>query len=384
MKEKIIDFVQGHNIIYCTYYYIMSMAISVLKLFVKPDDKLILFVSYGGRHFNDSPKCIYDYMQKDARFSGYKLVWAFRDPSKFSEVENRIKIDTIKYFITALKARCWVTNVHIERGLNFKGKHTYYFNTSHTNIPKLSGSSARKGSTFVLKAKSKVDYLCVQSEFEKEIFGKDAKEVGIVGFPKNDAFANYDSSFRDALRKKMNIPDGKKVILYAPTYRDEPLRDRPIPVDFRKWEEILGDQYMVFFRGHPAVACSVKIDSSTGFVFDQSSYPENTELMIACDILISDYSGIFTEFGLQDKPMYCYAYDYEEYNNTRGLYFDVREVLPGGYMGEEELLHYIKEGNQEEVMNMVKSFREKYMTVYGHATETCVDVIFKNIHHIHQ
>lgn len=379
MKEKLIDFVQGNKFIYCIYYYVFSFAIYILRLFVKPDDKLVLFVSYGGRHFSDSPKCIYDSMKADDRYNGYKLVWAFRSPSRFPEVENRIKIDSIKYFVTALKARCWVTNVHIERGLNFKGKHTFYFNTSHTNIPKLSGSSARSESTFMSKAKSKVDFLCVQSDFEKKTFGKDAKEVGMVGFPKNDLLSNYSLSFRKQLRKQLNIPDGKKVILYAPTFREQSLKDRPVPVDFKKWERILGENYMFFFRGHPAVASSVKIDSSSGFVFDLSGYPENTELMIACDILISDYSGIFTEFGIQDKPMFCYAYDYEEYNNTRGLYFDVREVLPGGYLTEDELIHYIKEGDEAEIMEMVRAFRNKYMTVYGHATQTCLDIIFEKI-----
>ena len=379
MKEKLIDFVQNHPFVYSLYFYLFSKVINILKLFVKPDDRLILFVSYGGRYFNDSPKCLYDAMLKDPRFSSYRLVWAFRNPAKFVNVRHRIKIDSFSYFVTALKARCWITNVHIERGLDFKGKHTYYFNTSHTNIPKISGIDADGNATFSLKAKPKEDYLCVQCEFEKKTFGKDAKEVGIIGFPKNDLLANYDDNLRSELRRRLNIPEEKKVVLYAPTFREGPLKDREIPVDFKKWESILGKDYMVFFRAHPAVASSLKIDSSTGFVFDVSSYPENTELMIACDILISDYSGIFTEFGIQDKPMFCYAYDYEDYNNTRGLYFDVREALPGGYMNEDQLLNYIKDGDREVIMKKVKDFRSMYIQEYGHATETCLDIIYNNI-----
>ena len=132
LKENLINAVKGNTTIYTIYYYTMSMVIRIIKAIVKPDDKLALFVSYGGRYFNDSPKSLYEAMQIDSRFEGYRLVWAFRNPSQHHEVRDKVKIDSLSYFITALKARLWITNVHIERGLDFKGKNTYYFNTTHT------------------------------------------------------------------------------------------------------------------------------------------------------------------------------------------------------------------------------------------------------------
>lgn len=104
----------------------MSFVINIMKLFLKTDDKLILFVSYGGRHFSDSPKVIYDAMKQDKRFESYKLIWAFVEPNKY-DVEGKIKIDSWKYYKYALKSRCWITNVMVERALNFKGINTYYF-----------------------------------------------------------------------------------------------------------------------------------------------------------------------------------------------------------------------------------------------------------------
>ena len=136
---------------------------------------------------------------------------------------------------------------------------------------------------------------------------------------------------------------------------------------------------MVFFRAHPVFACKVDLNKTSEFVVDMSSYPNNNDLMIASDILISDYSGILTEFGIQEKPMFCYAYDYDDYVKTRGLYFDVREDLPGGYMNEDELLDYIKNGDTEEIMNKVAVFRSKYIQTYGHSTDTCLDIIYNNI-----
>lgn len=379
MKETLIQLVKDNNIIYNCYYHIMNVFLKVLSIVVRPDTKLILFVSYGGRFFNDSPKTLYDNMKNDPRFSGYQLVWAFRKPYDFPHVENKVKIDSIQYFRMALKARCWITNVHIERGLDFKGKNTFYFNTSHTNLPKLIGADASKEKTFVSKAENKCDFYCVQSEFEKRIFAKEAKMVDIVGFPKNDVLANYKDVFRQQLRSKLNVTDGKTVILYAPTFREGYLKDKDVPVSFKKWEKVLGDKYVVWFRAHPVFASKVTLEKDSSFVVDMSGYPDNNDLMIAADILISDYSGILTEFGVQNKAMFCYAYDYEDYVATRGLYFDVREDLPGGYMNEDELLEYIKYGDMAEILRKVDVFRSKYIQEYGHATEKCLDLIYKNI-----
>lgn len=379
MKERLIQLVKDNRFVYNCYYSIMNIVVKVIKAFVKPDDKLILFVSYGGRYFNDSPKCLYDRMKSESRFASYKLVWAFRKPSDFPEVENRIKIDSLRYFIIALKARCWITNVHIERGLDFKGKKTFYFNTAHTNIPKLSGEGVSEEKTFKSNSSSKCDFFCVQSDFEKKLFGQSGKVVEAVGFAKNDVLANYSEEDRLSIRAKFNIPEDKTVILYAPTFREGYLRDRVVQVDFKKWEKVLGNQFIVWFRAHPVFACKVKVDESSSFVVDMSSYSNNNDLMIAADILISDYSGILTEFGIQQKPMFCYAYDYDDYVATRGLYFDVREDLPGGYMNEDELLDYIKNGDKQEIMKKVEVFRSKYIQVYGHATDTCLDIIYKNI-----
>lgn len=379
MKESFIQLVKSNNIIYNCYYYLMNFFIRILSFFVKPDAKIILFVSYGGRYYNDSPRTLYEKMKNDPRFSSFKLVWAFRRPEEFTQIDNKVRIDSIHYFTTALKARCWITNVHIERGLDFKGKNTFYFNTSHTNLPKLIGASASKDKTFVTKAETKCDFYCVQSEFEKGLFSKAAKVVDIVGFPKNDVLANYTTDDRQRIRSKLRVPEGKVVILYAPTFREGYLKQRDVPVDFKKWEQVLGDKYLIWFRAHPIFASKVYVDKKSEFVVDMSSYTDNNDLMIAADILISDYSGILTEFGIQDKPMFCYAYDYDDYVATRGLYFDVREDLPGGYMNEDELIDYIKNGDRQEIMKKVAIFRSKYIQVYGHATDTSLDIIYQNI-----
>lgn len=376
--------VKNNRIIYKTYYYCMSSILKIIRLFVETDNKLILFVSYGGRHFNDSPKCIYEAMLIDPRFKDYKLVWAFLEPELVDINTPKIRIDSWSYFKTALKARCWVTNVVIERGLNFKGKNTFYLHTTHTTLPKKMGYDD-KSDSFSLPCGFKYDCSCAQSEMEKQMqqsmFRLNADKILVSGYPKNDILCNYTDKIRQSIRRKLGVTADRKLILYAPTYRDISFGAMRCPIDFKKWEESLGSDYAVLFRAHPVVANETKIDSSTGFVFDVSSYPDNTELMIASDILISDYSGIFFEYGVQDKPMYCFAYDYEQYIKVRELYFDIRDLIPGGHLSEVDLLDYIKRSTFEDVRYQIEVFRNLYVAEYGHATEKCLDTIYENIIH---
>lgn len=377
---NIVNFVKNNKLSFTIYFFVFSFFVNILKLFIKTDNRLILFVSFGGRYFNDNPKCIYDAMLADQRFKGYKLVWAFLHPEKVELSTPKINIMSLSYIITALKARCWVTNVAIERGLDFKGKNTFYLNTTHTSFPKTIEIDSR---LTPYEVKNKCDCICAQSEKEKQVLMSgchvDNGIVAITGYPKNDILCNYDAERRLKVRKRLGLNNNKTVILYAPTYRGEDFGAMKSPVDFKKWETILGHKYVVLFRAHPVVANETQIDSSTNFIFNVSDYPENVDLMIASDILISDYSGIFFEYAVQKKPMFCYAYDYDDYIKTRALNCDIRSLIPGGYMSEVELLNTIKDGHFEKYVPIWDSFRKEYVSEYGHATEKCLDIIYKAI-----
>ena len=381
MKTKLIEYVKRSRFLYKVYSCVMSLVINFIKLFVKTDDKLIVFMSYGGRYFNDSPRFIYEHMLKDSRFAGYKLIWAFADPKKF-DLKNSVKTDSLTYFRYLLKARCWVTNVVMERGINFKGKHTFYFHTTHGTLPKLSGNDVAKG-IFGFDFHYRYDCSCAQSECEAQLqttmFGLKIDQILLSGYPKNDALANCTCEMRNKIRNALNIPEDKTVILYAPTYREQGISQTNTPVDFSKWEEVLGEDYLVLYRAHPVNSEQMVINASDKFIRNMSFYPDNVDLMIASDILISDYSGIFFEFAVLNRPMYCFAYDYETYVAERGLYFDIRKILPGGDLTQEEILLSIKNGLTQDEKNKLADFREKYVKYYGNATAEAVNKIYDSI-----
>ena len=382
LKLNLKSLLKRYKILYNIYFKVVSALIKVIRLFVKTDDRLILFVSFGGRRYADSPKAIYECMRDDNRFSGYKLVWGFVNPNDFPEIEHKVKIDTIKYIITSLKARCWVTNVSIERGLSYKGNRTFYLYTGHGSPIKKCGRDVKYKNTFKSSGKSSVDACLAQSEFEKKIRSRissiSSDEAYLTGTPTNDILANYDEKYRNAIRKELGIKDNEKAILYAPTFREySHLSSTDMPeVDFFKWHRLLGEDYAILYRAHPE-SNAKPIRNEEWFV-DVTKWEDIEPLMIASDILISDYSGLITDYSIMLKPIYLWTYDYEQYEKTRGLYFDVRQVLPFAEK-ETTLLSMIKEGYTQEQKDMLINFQRKYATVYGFATRNAVDLIFKKI-----
>lgn len=372
------EFIKNNRIIYTVYYYLMSAFVNILKLFLKTDDKLILFVSYGGRHYSDSPRVIYEAMQKDERFNGYKMIWAFVDPTKFM-IPDSIKIDTIRYYKYALRARCWVTNVMVERALNFSGINTYYFFTTHGVLVKCDGPDLKQYK-FCSLARNKYDCCLSQSEYEKKIemriFGLTEDKIKIVGYPKDDILVHYSEEHRKNLRKHLNIPRGKKAILYAPTYREDLDLRESFNMDIEKWREELGGDYVLLYRAHPIVVASIK--QNDDFFIDVTSYEVVEDLMIASDMLVSDYSGIIFDYCIMHKPIYLWTYDYEEYERRRGLYFNICEELPSS-KEESEVIKMIKNHDWTIKPEKVYEFQQKYETVYGEGTINSLNLIYENI-----
>ena len=388
IKEKLITIVKYFKPLYAVYYYVLSGVLGILSLLIKTDNKLILFNSFGGKKYDDSPKAIYEKMRKDKRFAGFKFVWAFHEPHKYRlKGAKVIKTDTPEYFLTALKARCWITNSGIERGLKFKGRRTFYLNTWHgTPIKKMGADIDESNRSFGTKGGAQVDIMCSQGNFETAVFSRvfniPKKRFLECGLPRNDRLANYTTQDKERLRKKLGLPEGKTIILYAPTFREYERDDEKNcvlvpPMDLKKWKDELGDKYCLLFRAHYEVAKIMDIEED-GFTFNMTEYASLEDLMIAADILISDYSSIFFDFSIMDKPMLHFSYDYEKYSENRGMYFDIREKISGAD-NEDELIRIIKNIDNNVEKNKTKHFKDKYVNYYGSATKAIVDYIADKI-----
>lgn len=385
MKQKLTNFLKYNKVAYSIYYAVMSFCIGILKLFVKTDDKLILFNSFAGRRFDDSPKAIYDVMKKDSRFESYKLVWAFHEPDKYTGVE-KIKTDGFNYFKTALKARVWVTNSSVERGLSFTGKHTYYFNTWHGTPMKKMGSDIDTSNTsFGSKSENHFDVMMSQGTFDTDVFSRafniPRERFLESGLPRNDILANYTESYRNDIRSKLGIDNDKTVILYVPTFREYEKDENygvvmAPPMDLGKWEKELPN-CVLLMRAHYEVSKVMNVQENS-FIRNMTSYPDLNDLYIAADIMISDYSSVFFDYSITGKPMLHFAYDYEKYSSKRGMYFDIRDYVSGAD-NESELIAIIKSLDAKKEMEKTIVFRNKYINFYGHASKDAVDCIAKEL-----
>lgn len=375
-----IDYVLKHNnFAYNFYRSFFSSFFKFVGLFVKTDKKLILFTGHGKR-YNDSPRAIYLYLVEKGLDKEYHCVWSVDDPAKYDIPGTRevIVTDTWKYFVMALKAKYWCCCVNIERGLHFKKKATKFLHTWHGASINLCGNAVglRKDFDF-----SNVDFMCISGEYEREFvkrdFGVRDESIIVTGLPRNDRLYHTSKDEIKKLRKKLNIPEGKKAILYAPTWRDSNDGGKHYsivpPINWKKWETELRDKYVLLLRTHPYTTEAMNVDFND-FLRDCTNYPDINDLMLVADILISDYSSTILDYSILDRPIICFGYDYDEYARVRGFYYDLRTTLPSGVKEtEDEVLEYIRTANYEEECEKTRRFHLSHMEAGGDATKQCVE-----------
>lgn len=385
IKARIEYAIKHYPAVQWLYRFSMSSVFKLLGLFIRQDPNLVLYNSMIGRSSYDSPKAIYDYLISDPKYSHLKHVWAFNEPEKAQGYDKaqKIKMDTFSYFKTALKAGYWITNVNIERGLKFKKRKTRYLNTWHGLSFNHIGNDVQGRNDYDSRD---VDVVCYESEYHKEILKRAirAKEQNMIpsGLPRNDELYHVDEDEIDALKVHMGIPKGKKVILYAPTWRDsnDMGKDYTLapPIDFAKWEKELGEEYVVLLRTHHLTTKLMNVIFND-FVRDFTAYPRINDLFKVSDILISDYSACIADFSILERTIICFAYDISTYKNTRGLYVDLEKEMPHGVFKEEQsVIDHIKTINVMEEKQLSKRVKEKFTNYGGHATVMCVEELFKN------
>ena len=389
MRTLIRNILKSNKIIYNLYFYIFSFFLKTMSLFIKTDDNLILFVSYSGRKYDDSPKVLYQYMKNNTKYNNYKYVWAFEKPEEYTEVpaNEKIKIDTLKYYVIALKAKYWITNSSITRGLNFKKKETKYIIFQHgtVGIKKLGNDIDKSNKSFKIKRQDEIDMFIIQGKKEKPILERALNLYGKIyeyGLPRNDELYEVNSKMINECRKKLGIPEGKKVILYTPTYR-EFYKDNALnsyinmPFDIDKMKKEFSNDYVLVITAHYEVSKMLNIPKDDPFVINAFNYPYINDLLIIADILISDYSSVIFDFSILEKPMLCYAYDYDIYMKERGTYTDLNELFyDGPIKTQDDLIEIIKNMDYVKESQHSKKIKENYLLNKKNSVQIAAQKIF--------
>ncbi|MBU8789956.1 CDP-glycerol glycerophosphotransferase family protein [Oceanobacillus caeni] len=227
---------------------------------------------------------------------------------------------------------------------------------------------------------SRFDYVVIGSDkmaaIFKEGFGIKEKQLLRTGIPRTDFFFDHENLEKAAqsLRRYFPIIDEKKVILYAPTYRDQELHVQELKMDIEKMYKYFHDDYVLFLSLHPAVKVDIE-NNHPDFAIDVTTYNINHLLVIA-DVLISDYSSIIFEYSLFNKPMVFFAYDIDEYAEERGFWEVYEELVPGPVVcNMDDLVEVIK--NEAYDMSGVREFSEEWNRYSkGRSSEQLVRVVY--------
>lgn len=179
----------------------------------------------------------------------------------------------------------------------------------------------------VVKESRRWDVLLAQNAYSERILRKAyaffGRPIWVEGYPRNDALVTGDAA---AIRGALGIGDDERVILYAPTWRD----DRSEMVDFVDPAELARQtDAVVLVRGHSRTL-DTDSDRSGARVIDVTGYPETAQLLLAADALVTDYSSVMFDFSVTGKPMYFLVPDLDHYRGQlRGFYFDLESRAPG-------------------------------------------------------
>lgn len=374
----------------------------------KVDDKLILFSTFNGKSYSDSPKAIYLYLLNNDKYKEYKFVWTFKDPEDYKFLKenkntNIVKQGTREYEKCMQKAKYWFLNYRVADHIYPKKDQVYVQCWHGTPLKKLGYDIDKTDNALntlkELRYKYNIDakkfkYMLSPSKFatEKFITAFNLKELGkedcIIeeGYPRNDFLYNYTEIDIENIKKKLNIENtDKKIILYAPTWRDNQHQagigyTYKTEVNFEKMQKELGQDYIILFRAHYFVSNSFDFERYKGFIYDVSKVDDINELYIISDMLITDYSSVFFDYANLKRPIIFYMYDFEYYkNDMRGFYIDLKE-LPGNITKtEDELIEEIKKLNKNFKYNKTyEEFNNKYNYLdNGVATERIVRRIIK-------
>lgn len=228
----------------------------------------------------------------------------------------------------------------------------------------------------VIKESRRWDVLLAQNVYSERILRKAyaffGRPIWVEGYPRNDVLSTGDPA---AIRAALGIGERERVLLYAPTWRD----DRSEMVDFID-PELLARQAdaVVLVRGHSRTLPQGR-DHAGARVIDVTGYPETAQLLLAADALITDYSSVMFDFSVTGKPMYFLVPDMDHYRGQlRGFYFDLAERAPGPLVHtQDELAAALADADHEaEYAGRYAAWRAQFdKRDDGHAAQRVVDRI---------
>ncbi len=305
----------------------------------------VVFLSFKGRQVSDNPLGIAAELRR--RGDTREHIWVVNDWTvQVPDGARAVLLDTRACWDALARSAYIVSNDDMPRGFSIRPGQ-FYLQTWHGTPLKRVGFDVAKMQSFGGREYMQLlahdvacwDLLLSPSPASTPILQRAFRFSGEIlesGYPRNDILAGADApAIAARARERLGIPAGKRVVMYAPTWRDNQFYasgryrfDLQLDLD-RAWRE-LGDDYVILLRGHHQTADDAPAGARPGFVVNVTSYPDVAELFLASDALITDYSSMMCDFAVTGRPMLFFTYDLADYRDSvRGLYIDLEREAPG-------------------------------------------------------
>ena len=315
-----------------------------LNKFFKVQKNKMIFVNMTNFQFSDSPKYIAEELLK-RRGNKFDLVWFINRGTDTTLIPNEFRVvfyDSFRALYELMTARVWLSNSHMllphKKGFR-KNKETIYFQTFHGSmgIKRIDADAQNVYGDlgwlkWQKKSASDFDYLFTDSDFEKNVFTSafwGNGKILMMGKARDSIFYKDPKPYIKKVKDFYNIPYDTKIVLYAPTWRSDK-RLNPYNIDIKLLKKALklrfGGNWSVLIRSH----VNMRKDMFNALydkneVINVAKYPDMQELLVAADVLISDYSSCIPEYVILKKPSFIYATDINNYSN--GFYYPL-STLP--------------------------------------------------------
>ena len=351
----------------------------------------IIADNFNGNKFDDNPGSIINKLIRNN--NKIIIFWTLNNNNFNSELPSRIirlKYYSFKYVYILARSKVWIDNVRMPINVR-KRKKQFYIQTWHGGLgfKKIEKDATDTLTNNYIKCaindSKNINLLLTNCKWQEDYFRKNFwydGEILVDGLPRNDILVN--NSEHDEIIKKvhqdLNIDKDTKIILYAPTFRNNHSFEC-YNINFYNLISVLEKKYSckwkLLIRLHPNMS-NYKFDCDNAI--DVTGYPNLNYLLIASNLLITDYSSIIFDFALQRKPALIYATDIDNYKKERGFALDLNSVPFPISTNNEELFNCLENYEEKKYLEKLqKFFINNGLNETGHVSENVANIILKNI-----
>lgn len=370
---------------------------------LKVEKNTIIYESRDGNSMTDSPYAMFKYMLENPNFQNYTHIWSIVDFEALSSVIDKFeRYSNVKFvkrnskeYYKYLASSEYLINNSTFQSFFIPKKNQTYINTWHGTPLKSMGFDIPGNpshSQNVVRNFLSADYLLSPNSHTTKMFTESYKLSGLYkgtiieeGYPRIDLTINTKPDLYQAYLRELGIvfDSGKETILYAPTWKGTNVAKvnndvLQIIADLNQWEKEFGDKYNILVKVHPYLykKASSYNELASKLIPD---FIDTNELLSTVDLLITDYSSIFFDFLVTNKPILFYTWDADAYSEERGQYI-ANDDLPGPMVfNSRELIEAV-----ENIDVLKRNYRQNYLAMQkkftnhenGKVTERVVNYIF--------